>query len=186
MIDSLILDLQRAVWTQQGVEGSSRGRKGAAPFPPATSQQLERSETLLGFPLPDILRRIYLEVGNGGFGPQYGLLGIEGGADDGARCTMVQKWFDARQDVLLHRRLKKLRPDYRFLPCIYCGCTVYLCLSGEFPGGPMWLYDQGARSRAKKFEVQTFSFSALLRLWLDGQKRAEQVVAPDGAGRDCS
>ena len=180
MIDSLMLDLQRAVWGRQAVAASNNRQKRSPPFPPANSQQLERTEALIGFPLPEILRRIYLEVGNGGFGPEYGLLGIEGGADDGAGCTMVQKWFDARQDTLLHPRLKKLRPDYRLLPCIYCGCTVYLCLSGEFPEGPMWVYDQGARSRAKKFEVQTCTFSGILRLWLDGQKRVEPAASADG------
>lgn len=181
-IVSLILDLQRAVRSRQAADGSSPPQKAGSPFPVASVPQLERTEGLLGFPLPLVLRRIYLEVGNGGFGPECGLLGIEGDADDGAGCTLVQKWFDAREDVLLHPRLKKLRPDYRFLPCVYCGCAVYLCLSGEFPEGPMWLYDQGARSRAKKFGVQTFTFSALLRLWLDRRDRAEPTVVPDGGG----
>jgi len=31
-------------------------------------EDLVRAETLLGFPLPSLLRRIYLEVGNGAFG----------------------------------------------------------------------------------------------------------------------
>ena len=41
---------------------------------------LEEAESRLGFKLPILLRRLYLEVGNGGFGPSYGLLGISGGA----------------------------------------------------------------------------------------------------------
>ena len=35
---------------------------------------METLEKRLGFTLPSILRNIYLEVGNGGFGPGYGLL----------------------------------------------------------------------------------------------------------------
>jgi hypothetical protein len=36
--------------------------------PPATVSAVERAESLLGAALPDLLRRLYLEVSNGGFG----------------------------------------------------------------------------------------------------------------------
>lgn len=41
--------------------------------PPVTEKEMEKAEKTLGFPLPAILRRMYLEIGNGGFGPGYGL-----------------------------------------------------------------------------------------------------------------
>jgi SMI1/KNR4 family protein SUKH-1 len=44
---------------------------------PADAATLDRTERELGFPLPPTLRRIYAEVGNGGFGPGSGLLPIE-------------------------------------------------------------------------------------------------------------
>jgi hypothetical protein len=44
---------------------------------PADAARLDRAERELGFPLPPTLRRIYAEVGNGGFGPGSGLLPIE-------------------------------------------------------------------------------------------------------------
>jgi hypothetical protein len=42
--------------------------------PPVTEKEIEKAERTLGFPLPAILRRMYLEIGNGGFGPGCGLL----------------------------------------------------------------------------------------------------------------
>jgi hypothetical protein len=48
----------------------------------ATAQELEITETQLGFALPAFLKRLYLEVANGGFGPGYGLIGTTGGASD--------------------------------------------------------------------------------------------------------
>ena len=43
---------------------------------PATLAEVNAAEKLLGFNLPKLLRRLYLEVGNGGFGPNYGLEGV--------------------------------------------------------------------------------------------------------------
>ncbi len=45
----------------------------------ATIGALDAAEAELGFALPALLRRLYLEVENGGFGPGAGLLGVEGG-----------------------------------------------------------------------------------------------------------
>jgi hypothetical protein len=54
--------------------------RGRWPWPVATAEQLAEMETLLGFPIPPLLRRLYAEVGNGAFGPAYGLIGVVGGA----------------------------------------------------------------------------------------------------------
>lgn len=52
------------------------------PPPPANPGVVAAAEAEVGFRLPDLLRRMYLEVANGGFGPFYGLLGLDGGATD--------------------------------------------------------------------------------------------------------
>jgi hypothetical protein len=38
-------------------------------YPPVTSEQVKETEALLGFQLPRLLTRLYVEVANGGFGP---------------------------------------------------------------------------------------------------------------------
>lgn len=48
-------------------------------FPPATPTQLRETERLLGFSLPGLLRALYLNLANGGFGPGAGLRGTRGG-----------------------------------------------------------------------------------------------------------
>ena len=49
-----------------------------APLPaPASAATLDRVEAGLGMPLPGILRRLYVEVADGGFGPGTGLLSAE-------------------------------------------------------------------------------------------------------------
>jgi hypothetical protein len=55
--------------------------------PPATAEQVALTEQRLGCPLPKPLRRYYLELANGGFGPLYGILGVHGGYE-GAMGTI--------------------------------------------------------------------------------------------------
>jgi hypothetical protein len=49
-------------------------------YPPVSPDVLKIAEHRLGFQLPALLRMIYLQVGNGGFGPGCGLIGLPGGA----------------------------------------------------------------------------------------------------------
>jgi hypothetical protein len=44
---------------------------------PADPSAIARAEAQLGHPMPAFLRRLYLEVANGGFGPGGGLMGVE-------------------------------------------------------------------------------------------------------------
>lgn len=51
----------------------------AEPQPVLTAAQEAASLAALGFQPPQLLMRVDREVANGGFGPGYGLLGLEGG-----------------------------------------------------------------------------------------------------------
>jgi hypothetical protein len=44
--------------------------------PLAIFAELDAAEGALGFAIPPLLRRLYSEIGNGGFGPNYGLEGV--------------------------------------------------------------------------------------------------------------
>src|SRR5688572_25475785 len=48
----------------------------------ASAEALTKAEVELAFRLPALLRRLYSEVENGGFGPGAGLVGVEGGHPD--------------------------------------------------------------------------------------------------------
>ena len=45
---------------------------------PTSLAVVEAAEQSLGFYLPHLLREIYTQVGNGGFGPGYGIDGTRG------------------------------------------------------------------------------------------------------------
>jgi len=50
-------------------------------YPPLLTEEILIIEKRVGFRLPSLLRTIYAQVGNGGYGPGYGLTGL---TDDGA------------------------------------------------------------------------------------------------------
>lgn len=70
-------------------------------FPPVSLQELECVEEKLSFTLPRILRRLYLEIGNGGFGPGYGLIGAQGGHldDEGRSLLEIYKFMSSTLDL---------------------------------------------------------------------------------------
>jgi hypothetical protein len=49
-------------------------------YPPVGLKVVEEAEASLGFRLPSLLREMYTQVGNGGFGPGYGIFGLADGA----------------------------------------------------------------------------------------------------------
>src|SRR5512134_2461662 len=79
MSDILIARIKKRIQVPE--KAFSMGKYGgkAHIYPPATLAPIEAAETAIGFRMPDLLRRLYLEIGNGGFGPGYGLVGVEGG-----------------------------------------------------------------------------------------------------------
>jgi hypothetical protein len=63
--------------------GASMNRPAERPLPaPATPQALDDAEARMGAAIPPLLRRLYAEVANGGFGPGSGIIGIKGGWPD--------------------------------------------------------------------------------------------------------
>jgi SMI1 / KNR4 family (SUKH-1) len=56
-----------------------QGQELSFAFPPVREQQLKKTERQLGFSLPPLLRLLYTQIANGGFGPGYGITGAIGG-----------------------------------------------------------------------------------------------------------
>src|SRR6266446_3071138 len=90
-----------------------RGRRAAEPgkhlflqsfaFPPATEAQVQRTEALLGFLLPPLLRSLYRELANGGFGPGGGLRGaVEGYGTIGSPLPNEYRWLGDETLVKYH------------------------------------------------------------------------------------
>src|SRR5687768_8578696 len=63
--------------------GASMNRPAERPLPaPATPEAVDAAWARMGVTVPALLRRLYGEVANGGFGPGSGIIGITGGWTD--------------------------------------------------------------------------------------------------------
>ena len=100
----------------------------------ATSTDVADAENQLGVELPRLLKRIYLEVANGGcmLGPGYGLLGIYGGYDNGGDGDAVKLSLEMAQNYEWW--------DGSFVICDW-GCTMMSCVDCSDDDYPVYRYD---------------------------------------------
>jgi hypothetical protein len=147
-------------------------------FPPATPEALRAEEEKIGFPLPGLLREIYTHVANGGFGPGYGLLGVEDGAlsDEGDTAGTLYTAF---------RQIDPAEPAWRWpeklLPICHWGCAIYSCLDCSKEAAPVIIFDphcydhEDETSMARAFIPHAPSFREWLEDWLAGVDLWERV-----------
>lgn len=109
--------------------------------PPATPEDVAGAEATLGFALPPLLKRLYLEVGNGGFGPGFGILGLppDGWTDD-KRFNLICLW-QTNRDLPDDWPAGRWHWPETLLPIAYHGDVAYACLDLSRPGCPVLEYD---------------------------------------------
>ena len=148
---------------------ADRGTPASLVFEPANAEAIEQAEKSLDFALPPLLKRVLLEIGNGGFGPGHGLLGVRGGATDEHGSSLVD----------LYDGLSATNPEdpewswpKRLLPICAWGDSTYSCVDCSHPEGPVVTFDaNGYRpgsNLARLFEPQDLTLDAWLRAWAAG------------------
>ena len=138
--------------------------------PPAEPAAVADAEARVGFPLPDLLRRLYVEVGNGGVGPSFGLLPLSIaslGADPPAEAEfdLVGQYLRLRDAGPGRVGWTGWRPG--LVPAFYCGCTVFEFVDCLAPGGPVLLLDLGAEM---ELPPPVPLLAARLEMWLAGDQ----------------
>ena len=88
----------------------------------------------MGLTLPPVLRRIYLEVANGGFGPGYGAQSMPGGRPHGDWEDMVEAWqsLNSPQGIQFPTWL---------LPLTDWGCAIWTLVDCRDEAGYVWGLD---------------------------------------------
>ena len=164
--------------------GSVRDDKGRpvprVAAPPATDQEIAAAEKRLAFSLPPLLRQVYSEVGNGGFGPGAGLFGLPASAQD-EKDSAVGRYFELR------RPPSKLPWPPGLLPLCDWGSGIGSFVDCTLPDAPvirldpnMPRADVGVRVPAPKHYVRASQVGAAcwvespslglwLQAWVDGQ-----------------
>jgi hypothetical protein len=138
--------------------------------PPATLAEVDAAEAALGFAIPVLLRRLYLEVGNGGFGPEYGLEGVP-------RIPPVP----GRADIVALYGMYNSGPPpddpghvwpLGWVPLIGGGCLYMECVDFTRSPHEVRLFDGGSGKRGQPisdwFRPVAPSLELRLEAWLAG------------------
>ena len=149
--------------------------------PPVSGAQLDAAEAVLGFAIPTLLRRLYTEVGNGGFGPKYGLEGV----------PTVPPVPGTADIVALYEQYSEPDPQHPayvwprgLVPLISGGCLAVECIDFLHPPHPVVLFD-GDNCDLKRPIVESLkpvaeSLEARLELWLaEERSQLEQPASAD-------
>lgn len=131
------------------------------PLDRTTLSQFEKS---LGHRLPPLLRRMYCEVANGGFGESYGLIGLVGGARDDTNRDVQQLLHDIRKAD--SDDPKWSWPD-KLLPAFYVGCAMYLCIDCYSKNGRVVLFEPNNHVDGRSWKNSFIPFSPSLRKMMD-------------------
>ncbi|MEU1727555.1 SMI1/KNR4 family protein [Nonomuraea sp. NPDC005692] len=121
--------------TEDEIFAAVRASVGPDLPPPATETAVAEAEEAVGYPLPSLLRRLYLEVGNGGFGPRGGVIGVRG----------YDFWAsDIYPDITASALELRTEPSGRWSGMVQLmdwGCGIASLLDCRDPAGAMWGWD---------------------------------------------
>ncbi|MCZ4123530.1 SMI1/KNR4 family protein [Streptomyces sp. H39-S7] len=124
-------------------------------------REVAAAERELGFPLPRLLVRLYQEVANGGFGPEYLLLPLVGeGRTVVAEYGPCEYW------------------PHGLLPILDWGCGMYAAVDCLDPRAPVLLFEPnaGPQDWAEAWFTDSPSLAQWLSSWLDGTGWWEEEV----------
>jgi SMI1 / KNR4 family (SUKH-1) len=126
--------------------------------PVATPEQVRKAELALGFDLPRLLKSCYLEIANGGFGPGYGVIGLEGGyASDFGDIVSTSQELKNGAEVLGGAWQPHLLPFNEW------GCNIFSCVQCSDEQLPIFTFEEG------KVWQQNFGLNEFIEMWINGE-----------------
>jgi hypothetical protein len=105
--------------------------------PVMTPNELRATEKTIDAALPSFLRTLYLEVGNGGFAPDIGLMGGVNGHPDDMDNTIVDRYQLMRSEPVRYPWPVGL------VDVLHWGCACYTAIDCRSAEGTMVFYDPG-------------------------------------------
>jgi hypothetical protein len=142
-------------------------------FPVASRRDVLKAEADLGFALPPLITRLFLEVGNGIAGFAYDVMGLQGGcaSDSG---TLVEAYLSLRAGVEYQTGPWKVG----MLPFCNWGCAIYSCVDCADASYPVFTYEDAG------VWPEGYSLPEFFQMWLKGKVLFSQenveVVTQEG------
>jgi hypothetical protein len=158
----------------------ARAKADGLRLPPVVDQHaIETAQQRLGFKLPPLLAAAYRTVGNGGFGPDYQLLALDGDTSIATAETAVGSY--------LSRRAENLDADWAWpegvLPILDWGCAMYACVDCGSDEGVVLLFEPNPGKPELAWYLDSPTLAAWFRHYVDDTGwwlKAEAGGEPDG------
>jgi hypothetical protein len=142
---------------------------------------LAADEEHFGFQLPPLLKVLYCEIGNGGFGPGYGLIGMSSGAPDDTGKTALE----------IYEQLRKGDADNPacnwpagLLPICHWGCAILSCIDCADEKFSVRIFDPNIVGDSRMWDGSFFeeaaSFDAWMTAWAEGRDIWNQTYGDSG------
>lgn len=145
------------------------------PNPPAGPELVDEAEQAVGWPLPPLLRRLYLEVANGGFGPGYGILGLRGGHGLAPEGTAIERYRLFRE--------WEAAPRPSLFPICDWGCAISTFVDCSDQGAVMWGLDPNpVGDISDALFRQEIGLVESLQLWIEGRLYQPWALQDPGTG----
>jgi len=157
-----------------------------APVPPVVADaEIDDAEQRLGLALLPLLCRLYREVANGGFGPDYTLLPLSG-----AKNSLVEQYLALTAEREDGERVWPVG----VVPILDWGCGMYAAVDCASAAGTVLLFEPnaGPADWAEAWFVDAWSLADWLETWLAGsgwyrqdadeQGQAVELAPWDAAG----
>ncbi|MDT0616430.1 SMI1/KNR4 family protein [Streptomyces lancefieldiae] len=132
---------------------------------PATADDVRAVEQMVGHPMPRLLRRLYLEVANGGFGSW-----------EAVSLTDTGDWFSDCADITeaYHDFADPEHPlPPGIVPLMDRGCAMWALIDFKTADGQMWDWDPNLCCTAHALAPLEQSLTEWITDWLHG-------TTPDG------
>src|SRR5262249_54873414 len=117
---------------------------------------------------PPLLKRVYTEIGNGGFGPGYGLIGLTNGVpgDTGETGPAIYEQFRNP-----HAGDPRWSWPEALLPICHWGCAILCCVDCGDGNFRMRIFDPNAHETDEwtdSFFEEAADFGAWIKDWASG------------------
>jgi hypothetical protein len=135
-------------------------------FPVASTSQIAKAEAEIGFPLPQLLKRLFLEISNGIAGFGYRIMGLEGGCSSDSE-TLVQEYIGFKTGPY---KGSETWGEYKtgpwkagLLPFCDWGCRIFSCVDCADSAHHIFTYeDLGVWP-------ERYTLSEFFEMWLKGK-----------------
>ncbi|MEU0208353.1 SMI1/KNR4 family protein [Streptomyces canus] len=144
---------------------------------PASAEDVAAFEEVVGHPMPELLKRIYLEVANGGFGPWQvvSLTETDDWFSDCADITMAYRGFTGPDDAV----------PPGIVPLMDRGCAMWTLIDFRSADGQMWDWDPNQCCIRHAAAPIGQSLAQWLTEWLQGTARTGPYPLRAPADSDC-